>query len=224
MFTKKLIRPLPMPETTQDLQNAWFFYYGLAFLLVLIASLFFSPPPRITVTMDSIKPLEIEKHLWTAPEPVHIPVTVRPPAPKVQKVVKPLSPVKKVQQTPIKLKVTVKPVVEAKTVHGRDINVPTKPLDLDKLARAVAFAESTSCKNAWMNNCHGIKSGNTYKCKQKLGQMCQFKDRAESFTAFKVIWMRWYKTFPTYKQAHIWTGGDKTEIWLNHVRTYYNNN
>lgn len=221
MFTKKLIRPLPIPETSQDRQNAWFFYYGIAFLLVLLSSLFFSPPPRVTVSMDPIKPLEIERYITVAPEPVRAEVTVRPPAPKVRKLVKPQSVVKKVQQTPVKLKVTVKPVIEAKTVHVGDINAGHMPVDLDKLARAVAFAESTSCKNAWKNNCHGIKSGYTYPCKQKKGEMCQFSDTAESTRAFKVIWSKWYKTFPTRQQALVWTGGDKTDIWLAHVTDYY---
>ena len=220
MFTKKLIRPLSMSETSQDLQNKWFFYYGLAFLLVLLASLYFSPP-RITVSMTPVKSLEIEKYITIAPEPMREVVTVPRPAPKVQKVVKPQSVVKKLQQTPVKLKVTVKPVIEAKTVHVTDIGVTHMSVDLDKLARAVAFAESASCKNAWKNNCHGIKSGNTYPCKQKKGEMCQFSDTAESTRAFKVIWGKWYKTFPTRKQALAWTGGDKTDIWLDHVTNYY---
>ena len=44
--------------------------------------------------------------------------------------------------------------MKAKTVHVEDTNVPKTKFDLDKLAHAVAFAESTSCKNAWHNNCH----------------------------------------------------------------------
>lgn len=134
-----------------------------------------------------------------------------------------------VKNKPVVARKVSKPIRVATRVEKTKIEAKEtktdKPItvDLDKLAHAVAFAESTHCKNAYHNNCHGIKSGNTYPCPwTPKGQMCKFKTQEESFRAFKVIWAKWYKTYPTNKQALTWTGWDKTVTWQNHVSSYYN--
>jgi hypothetical protein len=35
--------------------------------------------------------------------------------------------------------------------------------------------------------------------------MCKFKSTEESFEAFKIIWAKWYKEYPTYELASRWT-------------------
>lgn len=96
---------------------------------------------------------------------------------------------------------------------------------LDKLARAVAIAETSNCTKGYAlthNNCHGIKKGNTYPCKLKAGsrsRMCHFATKEESFVAFKVIWAKWYKNhIPTKANADVWTGKDRADTWLKHVK------
>lgn len=124
--------------------------------------------------------------------------------------------------------VAVKPIEKVKE-PVKEVKAPVEPkwYDIDRLARAVAMAETGNCtKGYWKThfNCHGIKSGNTYPCPwTPKGKMCKFKDKEESFTAFKVIWMRWYKTLPTHAQAVRWTGADSSTTWRKHVLYYYYN-
>lgn len=98
-------------------------------------------------------------------------------------------------------------------------------LDMDKLARAVAIAETGNCTKGYGKthfNCHGIKSGNTYPCPwTPKGKMCKFKDKEESFIAFKVIWGKWYKIHPNLVSAQRWTGHDNAVRWLYHVNLHY---
>lgn len=108
----------------------------------------------------------------------------------------------------------------------KDVSMKETKIDLDRLALAVAKAETGNCTE-WYgvthHNCHGIKSGNTYPCKTRPGsKMCIFKDNEESFIAFKVIWGKWYKTMPNLKTAQIWTGKDKSVSWLYNVNHHYN--
>lgn len=94
---------------------------------------------------------------------------------------------------------------------------------LDNLAHAVAIAETSNCTKGYAlthNNCHGIKKGNTYPCELKAGsksKMCNFGTKEESFTAFKVIWGKWYHNPPTLRDAKIWSGNDRPTTWLNNV-------
>lgn len=122
--------------------------------------------------------------------------------------------------------VKVTPKVEKKQEKPKEVKIDTS-FDLDRLARAVAIAETGNCtKGYWPthNNCHWIKSWNTYKCPwTPKGKMCKFKDKEESFTAFKVIWSKWYKTMPTHTQAVRWTGADSSTTWRKHVLHYYYN-
>ena len=114
---------------------------------------------------------------------------------------------------------------EKNEVWEESKRVVSKEVDLDKLARAVAMAETGGCTKGTglsKNNCHWIKSGNTYKCKSPKGTMCHFDTKEESYIAFKVIWARWYKTLPTIKQATVWTGADKADHWRRIVFDEYN--
>lgn len=105
--------------------------------------------------------------------------------------------------------------------HAEVISDKTNPLD--KLAHAVAIAETSGCTKGYAvthNNCHGIKKGNTYPCQTKgKSRMCNFSTKEESFVAFKVIWAKWYKNHvPTKANAIRWTGNDRADTWLKHVK------
>ena len=55
----------------------------------------------------------------------------------------------------------IKPVLPIK-----EVKIDTT-IDLDRLAKAVAMAETNNCTKGYGKthfNCHGIKSGNTYPC------------------------------------------------------------
>ena len=125
---------------------------------------------------------------------------------------------------PVVPKTVVKPII--KPVEK---SLPTKAtndtFNLDKLAYAIAMAETWDCKK-WYgvthSNCHWIKSWNTYPCKTKpWSKMCIFKDKEESYKAFKIIWGKWYKTFPTALQASRWTWADASISWRKNVSHYY---
>ena len=125
-------------------------------------------------------------------------------------------------------KVAPKSIIKAqiKPVETRKEEKPTNDIfDVKKLAYAVAVAETWDCaKGYWKthSNCHGIKKGNTYPCTTRpWSKMCVFKDKAESYKAFEIIWMKWYKTFPTHRQAVIWSGNDSSDTWLKHVKIAY---
>lgn len=107
----------------------------------------------------------------------------------------------------------------------REERTSPKDFDINKLAYAIAMAETWNCtKGYWVthSNCHWIKSGNTYPCKTKpWSKMCIFKDKDESYLAFRTIWMKWYKTFPTAVQASRWTWADASISWRKNVSHYY---
>jgi hypothetical protein len=135
---------------------------------------------------------------------------------KLEEHVKP-EPIIKAQNKPVEQRKEEKSIKVAPTVN--------KELDIKKLAYAVAVAETWDCtKGYWKthSNCHWIKKGNTYPCTTRpWSKMCVFKDKAESYKAFEIIWMKWYKTFPTHRQAVLWSGNDSSSTWLKHVRIAY---
>lgn len=97
--------------------------------------------------------------------------------------------------------------------------------DLDKLAYAVAMAETHNCTKGYgitYKNCFGIKNGNTAPC-PKIGRnnMCIYDDPQQSYEAFKAIWVRWYGEYPTIEDARRWTGGNGVN-WLKNISFYYN--
>lgn len=90
-------------------------------------------------------------------------------------------------------------------------------LDLDKLAYAVAVAETSNCTAGialTYNNCHGIlKADHT---------PVAYASTQESFAAFKDLWSRLYVGYPDWDLAYRYTGGDDTQIWLDNVTRIYN--
>jgi len=99
-------------------------------------------------------------------------------------------------------------------------------VDLDKIAYAVAMAETGNCKLGYWkthNNCFWIKHWNTVPCTWvPKWKMCKFESKEESYEAFKKIWGKWYKDYPNYKLAHRWTWWDRVDTWLKHVNLYLN--
>lgn len=90
------------------------------------------------------------------------------------------------------------------------------PVDIDRLAVAVAHAETSNCSKGVAvthNNCFGIRRG---------GKFVKYQSKEESFEDFRRTWQTYYVTFPTLKMADIWTGGDKPREWLNIVTSKYN--
>lgn len=49
-----------------------------------------------------------------------------------------------------------------------------------------------------------------------------FKTKAESYAAFKKLWAKSYKTFPTYALAVRYSGNDRASSWLRNVTKFYN--
>ena len=74
------------------------------------------------------------------------------------------------------------------------------------------------------NNCFGIKNGNTAPCVEMSGSMCVYNTPEESYEAFKIIWSKWYRSYPNWTLADTWTGSDSPQTWLNTVAQYYGNN
>ena len=91
----------------------------------------------------------------------------------------------------------VTPKVEKKQEKPKEVKIDTKPdFDLDRLARAVAMAETNNCTKGYgkeYSNCFGIRNGNTAPC-PKIGRnkMCIYEKPEDSYIAFKKIWQRWY--------------------------------
>ena len=98
---------------------------------------------------------------------------------------------------------------------------------LDKLAYAIAMAETQNCTvgyGASHNNCFGIKRGGIVPCTTRgFRKMCVFASKEESYAAFKKIWTKGYGGgFPTVAMAAVWTGNDNPHTWLSNVRKFYN--
>ena len=99
-------------------------------------------------------------------------------------------------------------------------------VDLDKLAYAIAWAETHDCELGYGEmyfNCFGIKNGSIAPC-DKIGNnnMCVYNSKEESYAAFTKIWSEGYGgSFPTYYAAQVWTGNDSPDTWLNNVKDKY---
>jgi len=125
--------------------------------------------------------------------------------------------------------VTPKPIEKVK-VPVKEVKAPVEPkidnYDIDRLARAVAMAETGNCTKWYgktYNNCFGIKNGRTAPC-PKVGKskMCIYEKPEDSYKAFKTIWAKWYAWKPNLKMAQRWTWHDNAVRWLSHVNLYYN--
>lgn len=103
---------------------------------------------------------------------------------------------------------------------------PNVSLDLNKLAKAVAWAETHDCQlgyGSMYSNCFGIKNGSIAPC-AKVGnnRMCVYNAPHESYEAFYKIWQLGYGgQFPSYAAAQSWTGNDRPDTWLANVTEHY---
>lgn len=97
-------------------------------------------------------------------------------------------------------------------------------VDLDKLSKAVAVAETSGCTDGTArsrNNCHGIM------CWPKTGRTpCYFPNHSASHAAFKKLWakptMPYKGQIPDIELAKIYSGNDHPDTWLCNVhRSYY---
>jgi len=113
------------------------------------------------------------------------------------------------------------PVPEpGKTSGDKNITL-SEELNIDKLAYAVAQAETNNCtKGASLskNNCFGIMHWPNGK-----RQLKYYESPQDSYAEFKRIWTTHYKEFPDYRLADKYTGGDNTSQWLANVNKYYYN-
>lgn len=113
---------------------------------------------------------------------------------------------------------TVAPIIEKQAQP----EVQSLGYDLDKLSRAVAFAETSGCKDGTArkrNNCHGIMCWPNGK-----RTPCTFASHEASHARFKEIWTKSYKAYPTKALAKKWTGNDHPDRWLAAVNQYYYSN
>lgn len=110
--------------------------------------------------------------------------------------------------------------VDAK--HQKVSKAPQKgnAVDLDKLAKAVAVAETGGCalgSGKTHHNAYGIMVWPNGHRQFKRYSTC-----AESVKDFKRIWSTYYKRFPDLHLAEKWTGHDRASLWLAHVTASYN--
>ncbi len=86
--------------------------------------------------------------------------------------------------------------------------------DLNRLAYAVALAETHDCKkgSGKVNNCFGII---------RRGKFQKYDKPSDSYDDFKQIWKKYYQKYPNYYLAHKYTGGDSVEDWMVAVNQYY---
>lgn len=121
---------------------------------------------------------------------------------------------------------TFNPVIPA----GYKLKFPKpkeEPLDLDKLAQAVAVAETSGCTDGTAvkrNNCFGIMRFWIDANGKRQREPKYYKSHEESYADFKRIWSTYYKRFPDLALAKKWTGGDSPETWLCNVKTKYYGN
>lgn len=119
---------------------------------------------------------------------------------------------------------TLIPVAQAAEIHVE--NVAEKTTDLDKLAYAIAMAETRDCElgyGAMYSNCFGLKNGSIVPCKTGKNNMCIFSSKDEAYNAFRKVWTQGYGGgFPTYAMAATWTGNDHPDSWLKNVSFHYN--
>jgi hypothetical protein len=99
------------------------------------------------------------------------------------------------------------------------VELQAKNVDLEKLAHAVAVAETGDCTKGTgvsKNNCHGIFGCANGKCGPR-----HFESKEQSYEEFQKLWITKYgDRFPTIKDARKYTASDG-ERWLNTVRVVY---
>lgn len=92
-----------------------------------------------------------------------------------------------------------------------------KNVNIVKLARAVAEAETSNCTagvGRTLNNCFGMRNN---------GKFLSYASKEESYRAFMDMWLRVYgDTFPTRSIASRYTANDTPDRWLRVVTVVYN--
>ncbi len=123
---------------------------------------------------------------------------------------------------PLRLHVTANRIRKALCETGtlEHCNVPqAKNVDLDRLAYAVAVAETGNCSKGTgvsKNNCHGIMECRRSGCSAKT-----FANTTQSFVAFQKLWLEAYgDRFPTLSDAKRYSAGPG-DTWLHRVRSAY---
>lgn len=108
---------------------------------------------------------------------------------------------------------------ERAAVWAKATPQPEGAVDIDKLAYAVAVAETSNCTAGTAlsrNNCHGIMQWNNGKRSPRT-----FASHEESFEAFKELWLSKYcNCFPTVELARKYSGGTG-HTWLKRVQYAY---
>jgi len=98
----------------------------------------------------------------------------------------------------------------------KQLGAPSRAVDLDRLARAVALHETVGCTRGvglTHNNCHGIRQN---------GEWVYFPSFAASTVSFKKNWLKHYGNhFPTFDDAVKYSGGDRADAWLKNVTKFY---
>jgi len=93
---------------------------------------------------------------------------------------------------------------------------PRGAVDLGRLARAVAIAETSGGTRGVAlthNNHHGLRENSDW---------IRFDSPAASTACFKRNWLKHYGNhFPTIEDAEKYTGNDRKETWLKNVRANY---
>jgi|TARA_R100000501_G_C2594722_1_gene93624 hypothetical protein len=100
-------------------------------------------------------------------------------------------------------------------------NSQIQAFDIDKLALAVAWAETGNCTKGSAishNNCFGIMTWH-----RGFRELKHYNSHEESFEDFKRIWLEKYDGHPSYYAAQRWTGNPKPDNWLKIVDFYYFN-
>jgi len=95
-----------------------------------------------------------------------------------------------------------------------------KNVDIDRLAKAVAIAETSNCTAGTglsKNNCHGIMACSKGKCSPR-----KFEKTEDSFHEFKILWLTKYgDRLPTLEDAQRYAASEGTE-WRKTVLAAYN--
>ena len=92
------------------------------------------------------------------------------------------------------------------------------PVDMDKLALAVATAETSDCTAGV-----GVSRNNCFGMRLRSGPFRTFASKEESYDAFKEMWPRMYgMRLPTRADAIKYTANPEPDRWLAIVYTVYN--
>lgn len=108
--------------------------------------------------------------------------------------------------------------VEAAAAKGVEVALRLKeePLDIKRLCRAIAVAETSNCTTGSAlshTNCHGIT--------KRSGGYMTYESFEESFAACEDLWSRLYVRFPDLELAAKWSSPGAAETWLKNVTIAY---